>query len=100
MKLITLIGLAVVFASGLTAVSLVQRSANEPVVTNEAREYAAQLGMNVKGVSCAKLDTDGDGYVSCSINTGTGLVPVECAAAFTINDGCRVPKLRDIQSDQ
>ena len=61
-----------------------------------ARQYAKDLGIVPRGVSCADLDSDHDGYVSCSISTEQGgkliVIPVECAAKLTLNSGCRAPK--------
>lgn len=64
-----------------------------------ARQYAKDLGLKLKGISCARVDTDGDGYVSCSLsiedpNGGSHIEAVECAASFSMNSGCRVPKMR------
>lgn len=54
----------------------------------EARRWAAEMGYTVKGVSCAGRDSDGDGYVSCSINTETEALAVECNYLF--GDGCKL----------
>lgn len=64
----------------------------------EARQYAHDLGFEVKGISCANRDTDGDGYVSCTLSvTKDGketIQPIECAARYTYNNnGCRIPKM-------
>lgn len=61
----------------------------------EARAYANELGIQLTGVSCVRTDSDGDGYVSCSLAKADGsLLAVECAIGmpFTWNSGCRVPK--------
>lgn len=60
----------------------------------EARAWAKALGLQVIGISCAKMDTDGDGYVSCSVNTENGVQQIECAGKLSINSGCRAPKFR------
>ncbi len=71
----------------------------------QANAYANFMypGKNAR-VQCVRLDSDHDGYVSCTIaydaeNAITGLtftdtVAVECAAGFTFNEGCRIPKAR------
>ena len=73
--------------------------------TEQATNYANLMypGKNAR-VQCVRLDSDHDGYVSCTIaydaeNAITGLtltetVAVECAAGFTFNEGCRIPKAR------
>ncbi|MFA5203031.1 MAG: prepilin-type N-terminal cleavage/methylation domain-containing protein [Lentisphaeria bacterium] len=62
-----------------------------------ARAYAQKLGLKVIGVSCTDMDSDGDGYVSCSIshneNGKTAIQPVECAAKLSMNSGCKAPKM-------
>lgn len=59
-----------------------------------AHAYAKELSIAVQGIQCAGIDSDGDGYVSCSIMTKSEkLLAVECAGALTINQGCRIPKL-------
>lgn len=68
---------------------------------HQANEYASGLGLNIKGVQCANWDSDGDGYVSCTLafaDSDGSIHPmaIECAAGFNMtgwmNDGCRMPK--------
>jgi len=68
---------------------------NHDAADQTAHDYASELGIEVKAVSCTRMDTDGDGYVACTIMpAGDGAQPimVECAGAMTFNDGCRKPK--------
>jgi type II secretory pathway pseudopilin PulG len=59
-----------------------------------ARQYAGELGVEVAGLSCTGVDTDGDGYVSCTIRGRDGsLTPIECAGRLTLNSGCRVARV-------
>jgi prepilin-type N-terminal cleavage/methylation domain-containing protein len=66
----------------------------------EARAYAQSMGMKIEGVSCMNRDTDGDGYVSCSLSVvgqdgKKTIEPLECAARWSWNnDGCKVPVMR------
>jgi len=61
----------------------------------EARNWAKGLGLKLLGVECANVDSDGDGYVSCTANVeGQGVVPIECRGAYSVGHGCRSPKLR------
>lgn len=65
---------------------------------NEAGKWGQEMGLDVKGVSCVNVDSNVDGYVSCSLSTagkdGTiSIVPIECAASLTINSGCRVARV-------
>lgn len=68
--------------------------ADQKEAEKEAAQWASSLGIEVKGVSCAKTDTDGDGYVSCTVNSISGIQIIECSKAITINSGCRAPKFR------
>lgn len=62
-----------------------------------AKAWAKSMGITPSGIVCASQDSDGDGYVSCTIaqksKNGT-ITPtaIECAAAFSLSEGCRMPK--------
>jgi len=92
--MIAVVGIVVV---GLSAVFNLS-GANRTTAQTEARAYAQSLGLAVQGVECALSDTDGDGYVSCTLavreaNGSIRLEPIECASAITINSGCRMQKM-------
>jgi len=63
-----------------------------------AMRWAADMQIeNVKAVKCLDYDTDGDGYVSCTLSQklpdgSSKLVQIECSSAFSWNEGCRFPK--------
>ena len=64
----------------------------------EARAYAKSMDLNIQGVSCMNRDTNGDGYVSCSLSVleknGVKVIPIECATRWSFNnDGCKAPVL-------
>lgn len=60
----------------------------------EAKKWAADLGLQVTGVSCGDVDSDGDGYVSCTIALVNGdTKAIECRGAYSWGHGCRDPKL-------
>lgn len=73
--------------------------AHKGIAEDEAREWAAELNLEVDAVTCREKDTDGDGYVSCSIKLKDGkLLERECAGArsggnLIRNSGCRDPKM-------
>lgn len=73
-----------------TCFSCSHRSAAEA----EAREWASSMyPRRDHAVSCVGADTDGDGYVSCTVVVDGGdPKPLECAGRWTWNSGCRVPK--------
>lgn len=58
-----------------------------------ARDWAVKL-MNIEApnVSCVAQDTDGDGYVACTVYDpkAAKMIPVECATLFTFNNGCKI----------
>ena len=64
---------------------------------NSARAWAQQMGIEAQSVSCVNMDSDGDGYISCTIaqkaNDGTVKpIAIECASLLSPNKGCRSPK--------
>jgi hypothetical protein len=60
----------------------------------EAQKFAAELGLSVTGVSCNDVDSDGDGYVSCTLALTSGETKqIECRGAYSWGHGCRDPKL-------
>lgn len=62
----------------------------------QAREWVTDMGFSKDAhVSCVNRDTDGDGYVSCTIKQGDNLTFIECVGSdYTWNEGCRAPKLK------
>jgi hypothetical protein len=95
-----MIGVAVVCGIGIagcTCLANVSGASHDKAET-AAKAWAFQMGFQVKGVSCANIDSDGDGYVSCSVSTvnknnDIEIVPIECAAAYTLNSGCWVARV-------
>lgn len=72
--------------------------ADQEAAEEAARTWASDLGIELKGVSCAKMDSDGDGYVSCTVRDGREQIhQIECTGLVTINSGCRQPKFRTNQ---
>ena len=76
------------------------RLISNPDTDTEARTWATKMGLEVQYVSCNKQDTDGDGYVSCTISSkhmgGSGpvqLTTIECATRWSINEGCKMQKV-------
>lgn len=92
--IMTAVALGVVVTSLTACPNLT--GAHKPEAENQAGIYAKELGIEVKAVSCVKQDTDGDGYVSCTLkldDAGT-TKQVECAGAWNLNEGCRDPKIK------
>lgn len=69
-----------------------------------AGPYLAKFydGHKVKAMECLKVDSDGDGYVSCTatLEGKDGPVSFECVGTWPwqvskwFQEGCRVPKLQ------
>lgn len=64
----------------------------------DAKSFAVGLGYDVRGAQCMNRDSDGDGYVSCTVsfadkNGNLSIVPIECASSYTIGSGCRMQKM-------
>lgn len=73
------------------------RESNKGTATEAAKAWAAEMQIKDAIVSCTSQDSDGDGYVSCTVGQTlkTGelkATPLECEAAWTLNEGCRIPK--------
>jgi prepilin-type N-terminal cleavage/methylation domain-containing protein len=60
----------------------------------EATQWAKELNLELTGISCADYDSDGDGYVSCTLAMKGGETKqIECRGAYSIGHGCRDPKI-------
>lgn len=69
---------------------------------SEARTWSTEMGIKVKGVSCANMDTNHDGYISCSVSSelpggGVDIMPIECATSWSINSGCRAARIMPVR---
>lgn len=71
---------------------------NKSEAEEHARTWAKETQVDLKSVSCNGVDTDGDGYVSCSFHFEGVTVPstFECAGwtLLKVHSGCREPKIR------
>lgn len=89
---VSIMGVLAVF---VFAAALKMTGCNGNGAPEEARKWAEKMSLHPEGVECARQDTDGDGYVSCTISSkksdGTmELTAVECASDWTMNSGCRL----------
>lgn len=94
---IIIVGIILVLGFGVARCATSVSGEDQTTAENEARDFARKLGLKTTGVSCAKTDSDGDGYVSCTLsveqaNGESKVEAIECARALTINDGCRMQK--------
>lgn len=84
------------------ASGLATRGANHNSAVEYAKQWAKDMSISPSGIDCTGVDSDGDGYVSCSVaekhsDGTTEIHPIECAKWLTINSGCRTPKLRGMR---
>lgn len=101
-----MIAVAIVAIVGVLVLNLLGASCESVVGTGEhaeqeARTHAKKLGWRLSGVACTGRDTDGDGYISCTVALEDGTErALECAsggigritgckAASLIKDGPR-----------
>lgn len=68
---------------------------NRSSLEASARGYMDALGYTVVGVVCMDMDSDGDGYVSCTARVKEIAPPiaVDCASNFSYKTGCRMQKM-------
>lgn len=87
---IVVLGIIGTVALGGLGVGASSRSSN---ATGYARDWARRFkGWSSPVVECMGNDTDGNGYVTCTIGDGHGTVDqIECAAntVIEVNTGCR-----------
>lgn len=55
-------------------------------VVPDAKAFASRKGLDPNTVECVNIDSDQDGYVSCSAANAAGLVAFEC---HKYGHGCR-----------
>lgn len=87
-----------------TLLLLLLVAANHQPPEDAARQWAKDLGLTVQGVSCTQVDTDNDGYVSCTLaldkadNDGNKLIGLQCAAVQA--DDCTARSTKGCKLDQ
>lgn len=56
-----------------------------------AKKFASDLGLKIQGASCTEVDTDNDGYVTCTLAIAGTDIPrtmsIQCAAVVD-SQGC------------
>lgn len=96
---VTFVGIAFIMIIGVFGRCTASVSGSDhKAAETAAKVWSSQMGFKPVGISCTGMDTNGDGYVSCSIavlkNDGTpSMIPIECAGSFTINNGCRAARV-------
>jgi prepilin-type N-terminal cleavage/methylation domain-containing protein len=91
MAFIGILAAVLVSALGKGCGNVSGRSAD--LAVEGAQKWARDMGYANVFISCVDIDSDGDGYVSCTVREdGKSPIQIECAGAFTMNNGCRMPK--------
>jgi hypothetical protein len=82
--------------AALVALVVAVRPAGD-AAAREARAFAEQTGIEGARAVCADYDTDGDGYVSCTLaydapGGGKAILPVECPGRWSFGSTCRAQR--------
>ena len=89
--------LVLVCGGGIWRATTTMNGAQQQDATAQAITYGRTLYGESATAMCVRSDSDGDGYVSCTLvyDSANGKVnqAIECAAGFTLNEGCRTPKM-------
>lgn len=88
---IVLVILGILLGIGARACSSCERTG--PSAHAAAGMWAQEMGYKVQNVSCASTDSDGNGYVSCTLKTAgdqSTLISLECASGWAFTEGCRL----------
>ncbi|KKL88469.1 hypothetical protein LCGC14_1924370 [marine sediment metagenome] len=82
------LGLVFIFVC-LPTCAVVKYVRDHDVAMDYAADWASRIE-NAKLVECVHHDSDYDGYVSCTVYRGSAdPLYIECAAALSLNEGCR-----------
>lgn len=85
MILVAIIGILAAVAAGVSG------GCQSGSVEDEAREWSAEMGIQVANVSCIGADNNNDGYVSCTIRTPADkLIGVRCVSSWGWGWGCKL----------
>ena len=82
---IILLGVGVKCTSGYTGL-------DQGAAQDNALQWAKTMGIENARATCVKMDSDGDGYISCTVMVNDQPVAIECTGWLNINNGCRKPK--------
>ncbi len=92
-SLVTFIHVLVVIGVVLIAgVSFSQCAKGNGDAHRDALQWASQIS-DATQVTCTERDTDGDGYISCTVfRREMDPIFIECATGVAWTSGCRAPK--------
>ena len=93
---IELIIVIAIFGVLFTIITAALSNNNSGQAEHDAKAFAQKMyGASDPKASCMDRDTDANGYVSCTVvyestNGQVNTIPLECAANFSINKGCKL----------
>ena len=85
-----------IFGILFTIIAAGLSNSNSGQAEHDAKAFAQKMyGASDAKASCMDRDTDANGYVSCTVvyegvNGQVNTIPVECAANFSLNNGCKM----------
>lgn len=97
---VAVIGIMASLIFGARGCGCACQSADSAAVEQSAKEFAQKGGLKLQGAgaSCVSYDSDGDGYVSCTLFLEGGqTMAIECAGHTWTgkwNSGCRVAQMK------
>lgn len=69
-------------------------TADNSKTVEAAKSYVKDLGIRDANVQCVAIDTNNDGYVSCTASYRNSdkleFLAFECASSLSFNSGCRL----------
>ena len=84
-----------IIVGGILAISFSKcNGGDHKSAEKEFRNWAKALDIKYDAAQCNNHDGDGDGYVSCTYTIDDAINTVECAGSWTMQSGCRTPKMR------
>lgn len=65
-------------------------------VESEAKLWLGKMAYEFKGVGCSTADSDGDGYVSCTVNRGQDREPMMIECRRLTGSGCKLAQKQNV----
>jgi prepilin-type N-terminal cleavage/methylation domain-containing protein len=90
--MIVLFLLALIASIAMIVVSkMVTVFQKSPITLEYAKKFAGELGDTIIKVDCVDRDTNGNGYVTCTIfRKEKDPLSIECASRWSFNTGCKI----------
>lgn len=94
------IGLCFILITGLVIVSINDSYSGKAHVRVQARaeRFLDELKITHEAISCNSLDTDGNGYITCSYKSNNKIETIECSNSMWIDSSCRNLKVQAIEN--